>query len=96
MIEIKRNNGKLTVKEEEIMDKLTKEVLSKLETQTIVRIPTYGTAYREHLCRTVGIRFKKEGYFAALDYVPNGFRNLIVGKVQIPQPMGMLVSIEFL
>lgn len=96
MIEIKRNDGVLTGKEMKVMDKLTTEVLDKLETQTIVRIPTYQTAYREHLCRQVGLRFKKEGFFAALDYVPNGFRNLIVSKVPIPHPTGRLVSIEFL
>lgn len=96
MTEIKKNDGQLTVKEQNVMDKLAKEVISKLETQTIVRIPTYGTAYREYLCREVGLKFKKAGYYAALDYVPNGFRNLIVGKVQIPEPTGRLVSIEFL
>lgn len=96
MIDIKRNDGILSDREMEVMDELTTEVLDKLETQTIVRIPTYQTAYREHLCRQVGLRFKKKGFFAALDYVPNGFRNLIVGKVQIPEPTGRLVSIEFL
>lgn len=96
MTEIKKNDGQLTVKEQNVMDKLAKEVISKLETQTIVRIPTYQTAYREHLCRQVGLRFKKEGYFAALDYIPNGFRNLIVSKVPIPHPTGRFVSIEFL
>lgn len=96
MTEIKKNDGQLTVKEQNVMDKLVKEVISKLETQTIVRVPTYQTAYREHVCRQVGLKFKEEGYFAALDYVPNGFRNLIVAKAPIPHPTGRLVSIEFL
>lgn len=96
MVEIKRNDGALTTKEMEVMDKLTTKVIEQLKKQSIVRIPSYQTAFREHLCRMVGLRFKKEGYFAALDYVPNGFRNLIVAKVPIPQPSGRLVSIEFL
>lgn len=96
MVEIKRNDGALTTKEMEVMDNLTTKVLEELEKQSIVRIPSYLTPFREHICRMVGLRFKKEGYFAALDYVPNGFRHLIVAKVPIPQPSGRLVSIEFL
>lgn len=93
---IPKNDHKLSATDEKIADKLTLMIVEELEKNAIARIHRYNTAFREDICRVVGKEFKKNDYYVALDFVPNGFRSLIVSKTPIPCPTGRLVSIEFL
>ena len=91
---IPMNNGRLDAQREQIANQLVNKIVKALESESIVRVYRYQTPYSEDICRYVGKEFKKQGYYVALDFVPNGFRNLIISKTQIPNSSGRLVYME--
>ena len=91
-MEIPMNNNALTELEQRIVNEMTEKILKQLETDSTAYLYSYGTAYRENMAKIVGKEFKKKGYHVAYDYVPNGYRNIIVSRHEIGESSGRLVS----
>lgn len=91
-MEIRENDKKYTAEETGIIDRLTKEVMDELDKSSIVYIYKRFLWNAESYHRVVGGRFKEKGYYVAYDYVPNGYRNMVVSKMPIGHPSGRLVT----
>ena len=91
---IPMNDGKVDSTRERIANQLVTEILKGFEKESLVRIYLYHTPYREDICRYVGREFRKQGYYVALTFVPNGCQSFIVSKTEIPNPTGRLVCME--
>jgi hypothetical protein len=89
---IKPNDFQYSEKDNKVIDDIKNEILSQLEKDGIAYVYACRRWRAESYDRIVGERFKKAGYYVAYDYIPNGYRNIIVSKMPIGAPTGMLVS----
>lgn len=89
---IKENDFKYSDEEIKTINNIKNEILSQLEKDGIAYVYAYGRWRAESYDRIVGAEFKKARYYVAYDYIPNGYRNIIVSKMPIGAPTGMLVS----
>ncbi len=95
-MDIKPNDNKLNDNELAIIERIKQEVVKQLEKDSVATIYASNRWRAESYDRIVGGEFKKAGYYVAYDYVPNGYRSMIVSKIPIGQPTGRLVSRDFL
>lgn len=96
MATIKKNNGVLDPQTQQTIDKLVNEIVRQLETKTTAIVYKNHLWHTDGIARVVGRMFKKEGYHCAIDFVPNGYRSIIVSKIDIPHSCGRLVILEFI
>lgn len=92
---IKPNDNKYSDSENKILDNIRKDIIEQLEKSSIATVYAYGRWRAESFDRIIGKEFKQAGYYVAYDYIPNGYRSMIVSKIPIGQPSGRLVSREF-
>ena len=95
-MEIKPNDHKLTDDEKKSLDNIRKKVMEQLEVRTIAIIYAGNRWNAESYDMIVGKQFKDAGYYVAFDYVPNGYRSMIVSRLPIGEPSGRLVTRRFL
>ena len=92
---IPQNDGVLSQEEQATVDKITKEVLNGLKDCSMTKVYKSNLWRGEYYHRIVGSEFKKQGYYVAYDYVPNGYQGMVVSKHPIGEPSGRMVSREW-
>ena len=89
---IKENDFKYSDEEIKTINNIKEDVLSQLEKYGEAYVYASGLWRAESFHKIVGNEFAKAKYYVAYDYIPKGYRNLIVSKKPIGAPSGLLVS----
>ena len=92
MLEIKENDFKMGEEHVAIIEKLAKSINEDLAKKNIAYVYATGRWRAETYDKIVAQEYKKAKYYVAMDYVPNGYRNLIVSKFPIGESSGRLVT----
>lgn len=94
-MKIKPNDKQYTAEEEKILNALREKISSQLEYNSTSIIFANGRWRAESFDRVIGDEFKKAGYYVAFDFIPSGYRSMIISKMPIGHPTGRFVSREF-
>lgn len=94
-MEIKPNDNKYTEQENKILESIKRDIITQLEKSSIATVYRGNLWHGESFHKTVGQEFRKAGYYVAYDYVPNGYRSMVVSKMPLGEPSERLVSRTF-
>lgn len=92
MIMIKQNDFQYNDEENKTINRIKEDVMSQLEKYGEAYVYASGLWRAESFHKIVGKEFANAKYYVAYDYIPKGYRNLIVSKKPIGSPTGLLVS----
>jgi hypothetical protein len=92
MLEIKENDFKMGIENAAIIENLANSINADLEKDNIAYVYAKGIWRAETYHKIVAQEYKKAKYYVAMDYIPNGYRNLIVSKFPIGESNGRLVT----
>lgn len=92
MLEIKENDFKMGKENLAIIEKIASSINADLEKHNIAYVYAKGRWKAETYDKIVAQEYKKAKYYVAMDYVPYGYRSLIVSKFPIGESSGKLVT----